>query len=452
MLIPARFRTLHAQQVRDFAVARVTARPMGSGLEVKALRADGTEFAIEASISHVHVDGQGLFTVMVRDVTEQRRAQAEATASRNILRAALASMSDAVLITDAQGQIVEANDACRTFLRLQDKSQCPRTLADFESLLDVFDANGTPVPPSRCAVPRALHGEVGSTVEFHLVRKDTGEGWIGSHNFAPIRNADGQIVGAVLTARDVTDLKRMHDELAASQADLRRLVAMQDRVQEAERKRIARELHDDTGQTLTALGVGLGGVEQTVAQNAELAQYQIAELKNMTMHAIDNLRQYISDLRPSMLDDMGLVSAVRWLAQQYSERTGIVIDFEAVGQKRRLLSRVETVLFRIAQEALNNVGRHAHATRARVQLEFTDSAVILTIEDDGRGFVVDQVLGVQPERRAWGLLGVQERVSLVGGKFGIDSEPGRGTKVTVEIPIEEARIGTPAPASPVEQA
>jgi len=208
--------------------------------------------------------------------------------------------------------------------------------------------------------------------------------------------------------------------------------------QEEERKRIARELHDDTGQTLTALGVGLGGVEETIAQNTELAQYQIAELKNMTMHAIDNLRQYISDLRPSMLDDMGLVSAVRWFAQQYSERVGIEIGVEVIGAKRRLPSRVETVLFRIVQEALNNVGRHAHATHAKVQLEFADAAVVLTIEDDGRGFAVDQVLGVQPERRAWGLLGVQERVSLVGGKFKVDSAPGHGTTMTVEIPVSKA--------------
>jgi signal transduction histidine kinase len=206
--------------------------------------------------------------------------------------------------------------------------------------------------------------------------------------------------------------------------------------QEEERKRIARELHDDTGQTLTALGVGLGGVEETIVQNTELAQYQIAELKMMTMRAIDNLREFISDLRPSVLDDMGLVSAVRWFAQQYSERMGIQVDFEVTGKKRRLPSRVATVLFRIVQEGLNNIGRHAQAKRARVQLGFASETVILTIEDDGRGFDVADVLGIHSERRAWGLLGVQERVALVGGKFKIDSAPGRGTKMTIEIPAE----------------
>ncbi len=205
--------------------------------------------------------------------------------------------------------------------------------------------------------------------------------------------------------------------------------------QEEERKRIARELHDETGQTLTALAVGLGGVEETVGQNTELAQYQIAELKMMAMRAIDNLRQFVSDLRPSVLDDMGLVSALRWLVHQFSERTRIETEIQVIGAKRRLPSQVETVLFRIAQEALNNVGRHAHATRASVQLEFVDSTVVLRIMDDGCGFVVDQVLGARPVRRAWGLLGVQERVGLVGGQFKIQSTPGQGTELVVEIPI-----------------
>lgn len=206
--------------------------------------------------------------------------------------------------------------------------------------------------------------------------------------------------------------------------------------QEEERKRIARELHDETGQWLTALAVGLGGIEQTIAQNPELAQYQIAELKNVTMNAIDNLRQFVSDLRPSVLDDMGLVAALRWLVENYAERTKLQVDFQVAGAKRRLASQIETVLFRIAQEGLNNVGRHAHATQARVRLEFAKAVVILTVEDNGKGFVVDQVLGVHPEKRAWGLLGVQERIGLVGGKFQVESEPGRGTKLMMEVPIQ----------------
>jgi signal transduction histidine kinase len=205
--------------------------------------------------------------------------------------------------------------------------------------------------------------------------------------------------------------------------------------QEEERKRIARELHDDTGQWLTALGAGLGGVEQIVMQDPALAQRQIRELKNMTMGAIDNLRQYVSDLRPVVLDDMGLVPALRWYAEQFAERTKIQVDFQTFGIKRRLSSQVETVLFRIAQEGLNNVGRHAHATQAQIKLDFAEASVSLSIEDNGKGFVVEQVLGSNPKRRAWGLLGIQERIALVGGKFKVESEPGCGTRLRVEIPV-----------------
>jgi signal transduction histidine kinase len=153
------------------------------------------------------------------------------------------------------------------------------------------------------------------------------------------------------------------------------------------------------------------------------------------MHAIDNLRQYIYDLRPSVLDDMGLVPALRWYTQQYIERTKIHVDIQVYGVKRRLSAEVETVVFRIMQEGLNNIFRHSHATAANVQLEFTESNVMLTVQDNGRGFAVDQVMGTSITRRAWGLLGMQERVALVGGKFRIESVPGQGTKFVVEIPI-----------------
>jgi signal transduction histidine kinase len=132
---------------------------------------------------------------------------------------------------------------------------------------------------------------------------------------------------------------------------------------------------------------------------------------------------------------MGLVPALRWFIDQYVERTKLKIDFEVVGIKRRLPAQVETVLFRIAQEALNNVGRHSRATHATVKLEFTEALILLAVQDNGKGFVVEQVLGKNPERRSWGLLGVQERVELVGGKFKIESEPEHGTKLTVQVPV-----------------
>lgn len=247
-------------------------------------------------------------------------------------------------------------------------------------------------------------------------------------NYAVIQTLARQLGIALENARlyeEVQDKEKLRGQL------LERSVT----AQEEERKRVARELHDETGQMLTALAAGLGGVEETIAQDPVTAKAQVAALKTMTMRAIDGLRQFVSDLRPSVLDDMGLVPALRWLVQEFRERARFDADFQVTGTRERLSPQVETVLFRIAQEALNNATRHAHASHVRVRLAFNTEAVSLTIEDDGKGFVTEEVLGLKKERRAWGLLGMKERVSLVGGDLQVNSEPGRGTRLIVQVPL-----------------
>jgi signal transduction histidine kinase len=228
---------------------------------------------------------------------------------------------------------------------------------------------------------------------------------------------------------------RLYSELQEKEKLRGQLLERAITAQEEERKRIARELHDETGQLLTALAVGLGAVEQTITRDTERAQYQLTELRNITMSAIEGLRQFVSDLRPTLLDDLGLVAALRWLVERFKERTNLQVEFQVSGTKARLAPQVETVLFRIAQEGLNNVGRHARATRAVVRLEFADALARLTVEDDGCGFNINETLSARAPRRAWGLLGIQERIELVGGKFHVDSAPGQGTRLVVEIPI-----------------
>jgi len=205
--------------------------------------------------------------------------------------------------------------------------------------------------------------------------------------------------------------------------------------QEEERKRIAREIHDDTGQMLTALAAGLSGVEVTVTTNPLLAKEQIVALREMCTRAVEGLRRLVSDLRPPHLDDLGLVATLRWYAQQQSEHFSLPIAVQISGRKRRLPSQFETIIFRIAQEALTNVIKHARATSASVLLAFDETAITLQVQDNGIGFEPAQVLGARAQRPAWGLLGIQERVSLVGGTSQIESSPGRGTTLTVHIPV-----------------
>jgi signal transduction histidine kinase len=212
--------------------------------------------------------------------------------------------------------------------------------------------------------------------------------------------------------------------------------------QEAERQRIARELHDGTGQLLTGLGLGLMGAAETVNSNPELASKQLVELKDLNARALRELRDLIADLRPSVLDDLGLVPALQGQVQEFTERSGVQASLIVGGRRRRLEPEIEIVLFRIAQEALNNVGKHAQASKTLMRLEFEPQQVQLIITDNGQGFNPREALEAGgAQRRAWGLLGMQERVSLVGGVCEIVSRHGDGSTVRVVIPIgtEEER-------------
>jgi signal transduction histidine kinase len=204
--------------------------------------------------------------------------------------------------------------------------------------------------------------------------------------------------------------------------------------QEAERQRIARELHDATGQTLTAIALGLRGVESMLENGSQVAISQVKELKSFSTNALGELRQIISDLRPSQLDDLGLTAALQWYVQEFEKRHGIRSELILDGTRSRLSPEYETVLFRITQEALNNVVRHAGASCASVKLEVSSAQACVTIEDNGHGFDVEKTLRNQ-QQTGWGLLGIQERALLLGGRSEIDSKPGRGTRVRVSVPL-----------------
>lgn len=206
--------------------------------------------------------------------------------------------------------------------------------------------------------------------------------------------------------------------------------------QEGERQRIARELHDGTGQILTGLGLGLVATGEAIHNDPERAVRQLNELKLLSGQAMQELRDVIADLRPSVLDDLGLVAALQGQVKEFETRTGVTADLKTNGRRRRVQAEIETIVFRIAQEGLTNVARHGQATNVTVDLTFSDEALQLIVCDDGRGFDPQAALRPQVgQRPAWGLLGMQERASLVGGHFEINSQRGRGTTIQATIPL-----------------
>lgn len=249
-------------------------------------------------------------------------------------------------------------------------------------------------------------------------------------NFAVLQTLAGQLEIAIENAR-------LYEEVQEKEVVRGHLLERVVAAQEEERKRLARDLHDQTGQRLTALAMGLSSVDELLDKNPALARERLKKLETMSEGAIDDLRQFVSDLRPALLDDLGLVAALRQMAKQVEEHGSVTVEYTISGRRRRLRSQIETVLYRIAQEALNNSVRHASATHITIDLQMRESNIVLTILDNGRGFEPTSVLKPQAQVRAWGLLGMQERVALVGGKFEIESAPGRGTRLVAEIPLEQ---------------
>lgn len=206
--------------------------------------------------------------------------------------------------------------------------------------------------------------------------------------------------------------------------------------QEQERKRIARELHDETSQLLTSLLISLAVLERSVTTTE--AQDRVAETRKLAHQTLRAIRNLSIDLRPSALDDLGLLPAIRWYIKEYQQKCGIEVDFSASGFKDRLPSEMETAIYRIVQEALTNTARHSLAHTVRVVMKEDCEAIHVAIRDNGTGFDVETVMKNPYHERGLGLVGMMERAMLLNGELSIASEPGHGTVIKVDLPFQSA--------------
>jgi two-component system sensor histidine kinase DegS len=206
--------------------------------------------------------------------------------------------------------------------------------------------------------------------------------------------------------------------------------------QEDERKRIARELHDDTIQALIALSRRLDALSTLSEQLPEPALRYLKQLRELITSALRNVRHFIQDMRPPALDHLGLIPTLEGLTTDLAEKEGLEVELTVEGEKRRLTSEEELVLFRIAQEALNNVRRHSQASQVAIQMEFYPDGVRMTINDNGQGFEVPEKTGDLVATGKLGLIGMYERARLLHGTLVVQSEPGKGTKIIADVPIQ----------------
>ena len=221
--------------------------------------------------------------------------------------------------------------------------------------------------------------------------------------------------------------RRLQDELRHLS---RRILS----TQEEERKRISRELHDLVAQTLSGINVHLANLKSEAAQNRKGLTRNISRTQKLVEQSVDIVHRFARELRPAVLDDLGLVPALQSLMKSLMKETGIRFSLTAFAGIEKLSNAKRTVLYRVAQEALNNVVRHAHASRATIHIKQLANTVRMKIKDDGRAFDVERLLNARKNKRM-GLLGMRERVEMVGGKFTIESTPGNGTTITAQIPF-----------------
>lgn len=292
-------------------------------------------------------------------------------------------------------------------------------------------------PEDRSRVMETMQGIYGREfeIEYRIITKDGEVRWLRDRGF-PIRNQSGQIYRMGGVAEDITDRKEAEDRLTATSEQLRALTANLQSAREQEATRIARQIHDELGGILTGLRWELEAVEKMSHQPADASHWEairrkLASMVGLTDTTINVVRRIASELRPSILDDLGLVEAIEWQTGQFQARTGIQCRFDCALQSLALGEQPSTAVFRIVQEALTNIIRHAQASQVNVAMSVEDGMLALNVTDNGRGITEAERLS----RRSLGLVGMQERARLIGGRVEMAGLKGTGTSLHVRVPL-----------------
>lgn len=385
-------------------------------------------------------DGQGRPTHIVGchvDLTERKNLEAAQAHAHSLLQAAIESSNEGLLVVDSVGKVTLYNKKFVEFWRLPDELVASR---DDDTLLKHV-INLIKDPDVFISGVKKLYGHP-DLESYDLI--ELKDGRYCERYSQPHRLGD-KIVGRVWSFRDITERKVAADKIQRGNLRLKKMSKRLIDIQESERRHLARELHDELGQTLTATKIIL----QTAAVKSDMAlegvrinppksdhQMLVTEAIGYTDSMLNLVRNLSLNLRPPMLDDFGLVSALRWLVDQHVRTTDRVVEFESDPFEDRFSPAIETACFRIAQEALTNVSRYSKATKVNVTLRRHDEELLLTIRDDGVGFDVEAALKRTKEGDTLGLSNLQERASLIGGHLEFITKPGAGTEVRATFPLD----------------
>ncbi len=350
---------------------------------------------------------------------QERRVAEQLRASEERYRELFQNAHDAIWVHDMDGNIISANAASARLTGYGVDELCRMNVKTFlsEKSLDL----------AKEIRAKLLDGvPVAQPYEQKLITKEGAEAIL--KLTTSVVKANGNPVGFQHIARDVTREKRMEQNLRFY---LRQITM----AQEEERKRIARELHDDTIQSLVVLARELDDIASSQKGLSEYKKILLDVLRDRVNDIMAGVRRLSQDLRPPALDRLGLIPALEWLTSDIERHSGLKIRIKTYGVSRRFSAEVELILFRVVQEALRNVWKHSEATSATVILVLGEKKIEITIVDNGKGFDIPESMDDLLKYGKLGLVGMQERIQLIGGTLKIESKLGRGTKVTIEAPV-----------------
>ncbi|MBP8245049.1 MAG: PAS domain S-box protein, partial [Chitinophagaceae bacterium] len=365
---------------------------------------------------YVHYGKNGVL-VLVHDSSEKAEAERKLRDSEVKYRTLVEKASDAIFIVDFTGKIKVVNPAGCQLAQYDEESLLHRTIFEFTIGEDL---NRLPLQFQALAEGKTV------TTERKLRRKDLS---VIDVEITASRISEDRFLTFV---RDITARKMIERELLSSREEFRQLSNYLENIREEERVNISREIHDELGQQLTVLKMDISRLGKELPVNEKFEQDK-SEILAFTNAVISTVRKISSSLRPSLLDDVGLVPAIEWYCKDFSKRTGIQTNFQAGIQDLKLEEKIKTGLFRIFQESLTNIARHAGASQVQVSLDVKNQSILLLVQDNGKGFNQEEIAA----KKTLGILGIRERAVMMKGDYTISSAPGKGTTTTVLVPLAD---------------
>ena len=407
-------------ECRAFIAPLISGKKKTRRFETMVRRKNGRDFPVEVQLQLVQEEGDGgLFVAIVRDITRRRFAENELRRQKNLMWQVIDMDPNMIYVRDEAGKFILAN----------------QTLADFygvtiQNLIgkDNSELNSNPQEAEKfLGSDREVIEHKREVVSTESLIADGKQHWYRTVK-RPLPQADGS-VNVLGIAVDISDLKLSEVRLADSYKELQRLVLYLENVRAEERAQIARNLHDEMGATLAALKMRVAWLSSKLPEGTPHLSAEVEHISDLVSDGIRTVRQVVSDLRPNLLDDVGLVAAVKDHVKRFQRDTEIECTLVLSEGDFTLNESQSVTVFRIIQESLSNVAKHAKAGKVDIFLELQGKLLNLKIRDNGTGF--------SPARKgqSFGLLGIKERALMIGGSATIDSAPGRGTLVSLSIPI-----------------